>query len=229
MMRQKCLQLLFVFCISVPALSGATITSGFIQVSPGIVYPTGTFTLSGDGFDVSGLIDGGRWPVFSWCYGLPGHCDPGASVGVGGSARSFDIVGGYPATVDGITYPSLGWGDSPSWSSFLAITGDPITLDAGPGLYTSAFSFEGGLCGKLPGDPSVGPCVVDLRSLSGIGTVAMTFAEGPAFPHPHTGPSLRVTGVTYTFIPEPSTLVLTAAGLALVIAAARRRKLRRFK
>jgi hypothetical protein len=222
MMRQKCLQLLFAFCISVPALSGATITSGFIQLSGGFI-PTGTFTLSGDGFDVSGSFYSGAWP-FTMCWGLPGICDPGASVGVGGSVIGGDIGGGYPATVDGITYPRLIWA-----RGSLAITGDPITLDAGPGLYTSTFSFEGGLCGVLPGDSRWGPCVVDLPSLNGIGTVAMTFAEGPGFPHPDAGDSLRYTGVTYTFIPEPSTLVLSTAGLALVIAAARRRRLRRCK
>jgi hypothetical protein len=222
--RVKALAALVCLSISVPALSGATIISGSIEFNEGYI-PRGAFTFSGDNFSVSGwLYPVGNWQFGQqWCGGQPGWCDPGDSVGVGGYIGNMDISGG-PGTVDGITYPLLIWG---SWMhpgpSYFRITGDPITLGAVPGVYTSTFSFEGALCGILPGSSGYPePCEVALRPLSGIGIVAMTFVEGE-------GGSLRYAGATHTFIPEPSTLVLTAAGLALVIAAARRRKLRRFK
>jgi hypothetical protein len=223
MMRQKCLQLLFVFCISVPALSGATITSGSIEFDEGY-WPRGQFTLSGDDFSISGVVRG-RWDFGQdWCPGMPGCCDPGDSVRVSGYV-SGDTMSVSSATVDGITYPPLIWMSlMHPGPTYLRVTGDPITLGSGPGVYTSTFSLEGALCGILPGSSGYPePCEVALRPLSGIGIVAMTFVEGE-------GGSLRYAGATHTFIPEPSTLVLTAAGLALVIAAGlRRRRLRRCK
>jgi hypothetical protein len=223
LMCVKTLAILVFFCILAPCLFGGTITRGSIEFSGGFL-PTGPFTLSGDNFSVSGWISSGNWQFgLGWCSGMPGSCDPGDSIGVGGYVGNMDVRGGS-GTVDGITYPHLIWGSfNHPGPTYLQVTGDPITLDAGPGVYTGTFSFEGALCGILPGSSGYPePCEVALRPLSGIGIVAMTFVEGE-------GGSLRYAGATHTFIPEPSTLVLTTAGLALVIAAARRRRLRRCK
>jgi hypothetical protein len=191
---------------------GEVITAGTIRIA---AVPPSTLSLSGYDFSVTaGLLEDNWGPL------NPSQpCAPGASLPVTMKQVGTDMFNGT-AVFQSTQFPSIIWGSyENAKSSMFEITGPPIILDAGPGTYTSTFSFSGTFCGLLP--PTGGafgrPCDVDMPTVTGSGIVSVQVANYLE------GPSLRVTEATYTFtdasaVPEPSTIALVGlvTGLLLV-------------
>ncbi len=204
--------LLLGFCISAPNVFATEITSGSIQIT-GSAFSPGTFTLSGNGFTATGSFSDGAWGP--QCF----LCNP---VIVAGVATGGDFSNGS-ATVGTTNFPNVNWDNffPPQGSgSEFHITGPLISLNNGQGTYVGTFSFTGSLCGVDPNAHTMpDPCIVDLRQLTGSGLVSLTVIAG-VFGGEN---ALRVTGAMYSFVPEPSSIVLVAsAGLIFL---ARRRRL----
>ena len=181
------------FGICVPNLSGAVITSGYIDL-PSFASPA-TFSLSGNGIAAAGEFAGPsvtNWEVFD-CF----PCSPGFSLPVLGAVCCTDFAA--PWNDPDAAVPSL-----------FQVTG-PSILVSGPGTYTGTFSFTGSLCSTAGVGSPPHPCITNLPVLIGSGEVRVTIVQVP-------GSLLQTASARYTFTPEPSTVVLTAiAALILFI------------
>ena len=203
--------LLLVSCFSVQSAFGTQIESGSIYICC-MSLGSGTFSLAGDGFAVTGFTDSaGVWGPAGGCINACTALD------VRGIVSGTDIRNGS-ATIDGTTFPNVRWG----YGSLITVTGPPILLDHGPGTYVGPFSFAGYLCGSDPAfNAALGPppCIVSLPELTGSGLVTVVIEALPHAP-------MQEVDATYTFIaPEPSSMVLVAsAGLIFFLG---RKKLHR--
>lgn len=215
---------LFALSLSASALSASVITSGTITVVAGLGSPN-TFSLSGDGFVVTGAFASDNLAVQRACFG----CRPGDVVYVGGTVvNPFTFVLGT-ATVGASVFPEINWGAdnsfTPAGPDDFHVNGVSFLMGDLPGIYQTPFSFTGDLCGTLYQSVPFGgtvPCTVTLANLtgSGIATLKMT----PGTPYPNGTPSFYTEQMTFTFSnteavgvvanPEPSTyLLLTTAVL----------------
>jgi len=99
----------------------------------------------------------------------------------------------------------------------LQITDPDIPLN-GPGTYVFPFSFTGSLCATINDfGPPVVPCLADLSQLTGSGL--LTLIVGP---DTYDTSRIIVLDETYTFTPEPASIVLV--GTALILFAIRKYK-----
>ena len=199
-------------CVSVccvPLLG--EVTSGYIQITGDV--PAGYFNLSGTGFNVEGGFGFGNWAPTYCSYG----CSEGSVLSVNGIEVGNDFAGGGSATINGINFSHVDWGDlyAQGPSEFM-IFGPGITLNHGAGTYFGTFDFFGSLCGTID---YTGQCAVDL-GLGGSGRVAVDISSridnGQTI--------LYFRQATYTFLtPEPGTILLIGSGLVAVAGVLRRR------
>jgi hypothetical protein len=193
----------FVIATGLPLLAGGSvINDGTITITG--IAPTGNFNFSGSEFSASGTFEFGNWSLAG------ALAPPGGSLGVNGFVFGDDFGFGG-ATVSGTDFGAVNWGSflAPRASVF-SITGLPITLDHGPGIYAGTFTFTGGLCGNPGGNPPT--CAVDLPDLTGSGTVSVNIV-------PRAG-LLTSESATYTFIAEPGTWMMVPGGIAAILACA---------
>lgn len=163
--------LLLAFFIPPVLAYAAIVTNGFIKIAG--FQPRGEFSLIGTDFNAGGNFSGGNWGPSR----LP--CIEPCSLSVHGIVVGNDFRTGQ-ASIAGTSYERLIWGDiQATGSSAFAITGPDILLNAGAGTYASTFSFiMGSLCGTAFGETgSTHPCVADLPSLRGSGTVEVAVGE----------------------------------------------------
>lgn len=204
--------LLVSFAATAANLSGAVITSGNISLPSFLT--SGAFALSGSNFTVNGSFDPpalSAWAIINSCH----PCSSGFSLSVGGQSVGLSFHAGS-GTV-GATTASVLWGDifAATGSSF-AVQGPPITV-TGPGSYTSSFTFTGFLCGTAGVGPEPRACVLDLPVLTGSGQVSVNVVQD-------FGSLLRTEAAVYTFntVPEPSTVVV-AAPVVLILLLSRKK------
>ena len=196
----KPLGILFAIAIS-QAAAAAVITNGTITITG--TAPTGAFNFGGPGFAASGAFSDGVWgPTF--CVA----CAPGSVLSVNGTEVGNDFSSGS-ATVGASSFANVQWGDlNASGISIFTVSGPGIVLNAGAGIYHGTFSLTGSLCGTQ-GNAIPNPCVVNLPSLTGVGTVAVTVASVSG--------GLAYQSATYMFTPEPGTWVLVLIGGAAML------------
>jgi hypothetical protein len=183
-------------------VDASAITSGSITISG--LGPSGNFNFSGPGFAASGLFANGNWgPV------LCSPCAPGTVLSVNGTQAGNDFFSGS-ATIGATTF-AVNWGDlNAAGPSIFNIVGFSFILNAGAtGTYYSSFTFTGSLCGTQGGTFPY-PCVANLTSLTGFGTVDVNIAALDGL--------LRYTSATYTFgTPEPSSWLLVSSGIVAIL------------
>ena len=186
------------------------ITQGFIQIVG--VFPFGNFLFGGSEFIASGSFSNGNWALTATPW------PEGGKASVNGYVVGNDFSSGS-ASVSGVNYPKVSWGGlNAEGPSIFKITGPDITLDSGPGIYISTFSFSGSLCGTATGTSSL--CIANLPSLSGSGTVQVEIAEftfEPLFSYKQ---------ATYSFVPIPSAFWLIGPPLAGFVFFGKRHHLR---
>ena len=187
------------------------VTSGYIQITGDI--PVGYFNLSGTGFNVEGGFGSGNWaPTYcSW------ECAEGSVLSINGIEEGNDFGGGGSATINGIYFPHVNWGDLyAQQASLFMVYGPRIALNHGAGTYFGSFDLVGSLCGTID---YTGQCAVDM-GLSGSGRVAVDM--GSFIDNGQT--VLYFQQATYTFLtPEPGTILLIGSGLVAVAGVVRRR------
>jgi len=211
------LKLVLLFGLAACAYSAPLlITSGDIHVSS--TTPVGTFALAGSDFSATGSF---RSRESAWLnvYCSQGGCPesviiPGRTIGVGAS----DFILGGTAALDGTTFSPIVWGnEGVAHPSGLQITDPDIPLN-GPGTYVFPFSFTGSLCATINDfGPPIVPCLADLSQLTGSGL--LTLIVGP---DTYDTSRIIVLDETYTFTPEPASIVLV--GTALILFAIRKYK-----
>lgn len=201
-----------VFCALCPLLASATVvTSGTINISGS---STGDFNLSGLDFSASGGMYLDNWSVTKCLPCGP----PPATVDVNGIQTGTDFAPGN-ATVGATTFASINWGssdpnaDQPIGTHF-QVSGPPIVLNDGPGIYQGTFSFVGSLCGNPPGGSAAATsCVVGLPNLTGSGIVSLSTITVPG-----SNGALEYTSAIYAFTPEPRSLTLSLIGVVTFLA-----------
>ena len=207
---------LVLLLLSVCSVAGGSnlVTSGTIQVN-GQFQTIGTWTLSGNGFVVSGIFAQDMWLQFC------APCDPNRVMDMGMDVRGINFYDGS-ANVGGQNFPYLIWGylDAPKPSIFQAVS-TGIVLNHGFGTYKGSFYLNGELCGVQ--GFYLSPCVVDLPRIVGGGIVTFNYVQDPYLPWLG-----DVTAATYTFTypystPEPATMWMVGSGLVAAIGAVRHR------
>lgn len=193
-------QLTLVFALlSASQVFGATVTGGSIQVTG--LLTSGRFALQGSFFDVNGGFTDGNWMALRACQ----PCLPGTNVSPFGYQVGEDFLTGT-ALVNGSTYPYVLWGYALALKgSTIQVDGPPIQI-GGAGVYTGTFTFTGQLCGTDGNLLGSDVCVVDLPVLTGSGRVDLRVLDDVAG-------AVYIDQATYTFTPEPASLVLAVSAL----------------
>jgi hypothetical protein len=184
---------------------------------------TGSITLSGErGFTLNASVSVIDSLFVPWTRCVT-PCAPGTAVGLTGTFTGSSLHSAS-ATLDGQTFTMVGGIASPT-SAALFFTGNPVLLPSpdqefitlvAPFLFNGAFSSQLFLNPDGTGNIS--------ETLAGQGSAFLTLQR--SLLTPDGSPGWRYTSAVYSFedatapIPEPATMLLTGAGLALL---ARRR------
>jgi hypothetical protein len=205
---------LFLIILFSPAITRAdtiVITSGTFMFSGVAGGPV--FDFAGNNFSATGAGgDSGNTDLQRRCFA----CIAGQSIGVGGSFIGSQLGGGS-ATLNGVLFPSIGFGGSFGIGGTSFIVPSVLTNVT----ITVPFTFVATLNG-CPGGCLTNPAVfsVDLVG-SGTATVMLTFAGLDNFGNPF----FTFQKATFQFeVPEPASILLFAGGLGLLTAKLRRRR-----
>jgi hypothetical protein len=222
LMKRFAVALVTVIALSVTARPAVAdqilVTGGSLQMGGS----TGAVSIQGErGFTLAatvGVVDSFFAP-WSQCL-LP--CAPGTNVSLNATFVGSSLHGAT-VTLDGLTYTNVGTASS-SDSAALFFTGGPVVLPfANQDLVTlvAPFLLTGSFSALLftTADPADRVEV----ELAGQGTAALTLQR--SLLTPDGSPAWRYSSAAYSFeaaapIPEPATMLLTGAGLAVL---ARRR------
>ena len=203
-----------------------TVTSGFARLTD----EPGDFSLVGSGFELSGswfprTVAGTFW--YQTCghpelAGSRGGCTPGSRIDFGTTTYA---LGGDPqgsGVIGGVAHDRLYY--SGEWTFVGPTVTGPDGLDDSPLVREGAFAFQGSIAAFLTEDRTGTPLFsTDLR---GSGTARVFFGVETAGT---AGPRLVAHDLDYIFetpqaVPEPSSMLLVAAGIAAGLNRVRRRK-----
>ena len=205
------LSLLILFSPAITRADTIVITSGTLMFSGVAGGPA--FNFAGDNFSAIGAGgDSGNIELQRRCF----PCVAGQTIGVGGSWIGLQLGGGS-ATLNGVFFPSVGFGGNLGVGAGFFIVPSALTNVT----ITAPFTFTGHLNG-CPGGCLTNPAVfgVDLVG-SGTATVMLTFAG-----FDNSGnPIFTFQKATFQFeVPEPASILLFASGVGLLTAKLRRRR-----
>ena len=202
-----------------------TVSSGFVVLTD----EPGDFLFAGRGFELSGtmfpsLLRGTFW--FSQCHPdlTGGGCVPGARIGFGsttyGVGNPGDLEDHGRATIGGVVHEEVFY--SGEWTFHGPSVIAPATFDEQPLLSRGDFGFEGSVFAYSNESRSGTPLFS--ANLRGGGTARVFFGKLSD----SSDARLVLHDLDYVFetpqpIPEPSTLLLAAAGVGAALRRSRRR------
>lgn len=203
-----------------------TVTSGFARLTD----EPGDFSLVGSGFHLTGdwfprTLEGTFW--FQVCghpdlAGSAGGCLPGSRIDFGTTTYALSADPQGSGVIAGVAHERLFY--SGEWTFHGPTVTGPVAFDESPLVRHGTFAFEGSISAFLNADRTGTPLFsADLR---GSGTADVFFAmEGAGT----SGQRLVAHDLHYSFetpqpVPEPSSVLLVAAGLAAGFNRIRRRR-----
>ena len=187
------------------------ITSGRLEMN----VTLGSLQLQGDDFILTGLVSATDGIFQPWLKcNLTPSCTPGAMLDLearwtGSSIRSATV------TFDGETFTNVGGATSPT-SATVHFTGSAIApmFTGNTATIVAPFLFQGEFVHINSSFQRL------VETLSGAGTVTVLLRQNPALA------TWSYVGATYDFaaVPEPATVLLTAAGVTALLARRHRRR-----
>jgi hypothetical protein len=199
-------------CTAIILFHAAAVTAEPVSVTGGELTAVGliaspTFTLTGDGFSVTGGRGDSGFAGPSLCH----PCTTGDTVNFD-STFVGSSLGTGPATVGGTSYANVYYG------GVLHFVANSVPFAGGSGTVTLTTPFELGsappvesfIAGYLMSDMTGAP-LFNL-TLSGSGIASATYTEGPG--------GFNFSAVSYSFssaaapVPEPATMALVGSALA---------------
>ena len=224
MNRRSFLAVLFLILAVGVSTAGADtirITSGVVAVAAG-VEGAAAIAVAGDrGFTFSSTLSRQSSLEVRACGQLL-PCGPGDAISLEAGWSGLDMIGGV-ATLDGVTYPQIASSSSPNAVAF-TLTGQAAAPSFAAGdlvAVTAPFTLEGIF---WFGEDVQGP--TSMVTLSGDGTATLSLLRGTGV----MADTWIYQGVRYDFgpaaapVPEPSSLVLAASGVAFLIRQVRKRR-----